>query len=82
MDNQIGIPYLYDIAEKHKNDDMRADAIFWIGDNAEDIKSIQKLSDYAYFSLLPSRVALAGMDNKKSVPREDISFSVDLGLYG
>ncbi|KAA3615697.1 MAG: outer membrane protein assembly factor BamD [Calditrichaeota bacterium] len=47
MDNQFGIPYLYKIAEKHSNDDLRADAIFWIGQNSEDLESLKKLSNFA-----------------------------------
>lgn len=49
MDNEFGLPYLYSIAEKHKDEDMRADAIFWIGEISKDSKSIQRLSDYAQF---------------------------------
>ncbi len=47
MDNDFGIPYLYDIAKKHSNDDMRANAIFWIGQNIHDSHSIKKLSQFA-----------------------------------
>ncbi len=47
MDNDFGIPYLYDIANKHNNDDLRAKAIFWIGQNSQDQKSLKNLSQFA-----------------------------------
>jgi HEAT repeat protein len=47
MDENFGIPYLYKVAKDHKDEDMRADAVFWIGDNAKSKESIKQLSDFA-----------------------------------
>ena len=48
MDDNFGIPYLYNIAKEHKDENMRAEAVFWIGNNATSAESIKKLSSFAY----------------------------------
>jgi HEAT repeat protein len=47
MDNEFGIPYLYKIAQDHSNDDIRADAIFWIGQSSQNPKTLKNLSQFA-----------------------------------
>jgi len=47
MNNEFGIPYLYKIAEDHSNDDVRANAIFWIGQNSQSPKTLKNLSQFA-----------------------------------
>jgi len=48
MDKSFGIPYLYTVAKEHKNENLRSEAVFWIGENATTIESVKQLSDFAF----------------------------------
>lgn len=48
MDNGFGIPYLYTIANEHKDENIRSDAVFWIGDNATTVESVKQLANFAF----------------------------------
>lgn len=47
MDNNLGIPFLYKVATDHKDEDIRAEAVFWIGDRAKSVESVKKLATFA-----------------------------------
>ena len=49
MDENIGIPYLYKVAREHHSEDMRSEAVFWIGDNVTTKESIRELADFAFY---------------------------------
>ncbi|MCB0282490.1 MAG: HEAT repeat domain-containing protein [Calditrichaeota bacterium] len=48
MADDTGMQYLYEIAENHKNSELRENAVFWIGENAKNkTEALKKLKEYA-----------------------------------